>query len=146
MPFNNKGVTLLEVLFSITIYMVIIMTIPSILKFINVEHKLPSYEVELFYQQIGIDIREATHIEVHHEQTLLLYKPDGSVVKLEKYQNVIRRRVNNLGQEVLVQNIKSISFFIKNNGVEVVLMDREDNLYKRRLSMAPISWEEFVVE
>jgi competence protein ComGF len=61
---------------------------------------------------------------------------NGDTIHYQKYNMNIRRQVNGLGNEILLQNANTIHYEIVSNGV-VVSVEVAKQVIKKRLSMAP---------
>ncbi|MFV8827927.1 competence type IV pilus minor pilin ComGF [Alkalihalobacterium sp. APHAB7] len=134
---NQRGFTLIEVIIAFTILLIIASIFPLVIKSIPIlptpteqPHKL---QVELFFNQFSMEIREASEIEVTGD-TLRLRKPDGAVISIEKYGKLIRRRVNYQGHDVFLRHVSSVSYQLVPHGVVVSIVDTNGKKYKRRFS------------
>lgn len=139
---NEKGFTLLEMLLTFSIFLLIVSFIPMMINVVFIDSKTEKsfneLEWEVFIQQAKIEIREATEITATND-TLFFNMSNGDIISYEKYQDVIRRRVNNRGHEVLLQNIVKVEYTPVSNGILIETVDRNGNKYKRRISsISPI--------
>ncbi|MBB6454260.1 competence protein ComGF [Salirhabdus euzebyi] len=74
--------------------------------------------------------------EIDVTQSKLLINPNSSeVITIELYRNTIRRRVNYTGHEILLFNVRSITFLEENGSVYVNVEMTGGNRYERRLSL-----------
>lgn len=78
-------------------------------------------EWDVFSSQIKKEIRMSTKGQVVNNR-LILTEDIGSVT-FEKYENILRRRVNNTGHEVLLQNVAEVNFTLLPNTVRVEVKD-----------------------
>jgi competence protein ComGF len=138
---DNRGFTLLEMLLSFTIFIMIASFIPLFLQlaaFPSEKNKLNLLEWEVFLQQAKIEIREASELEVK-DGVLYLKNLYGQKVSYEQYNHSLRRRVDGTGHEILLKNIKSVSFQIVTNGCIVVVTDLNENEFRAKIkSLQPI--------
>jgi competence protein ComGF len=138
---DNRGFTLLEMLLSFTIFIMIASFIPLFLQlaaFPSEKNKLNLLEWEVFLQQAKIEIREASELEVK-DGVLYLKNLYGQNVSYEQYNHSLRRRVDGTGHEILLKNIKSVSFQIVTNGCIVVVTDLNENEFRAKIkSFQPI--------
>jgi competence protein ComGF len=138
---DNRGFTLLEMLLSFTIFIMIASFIPLFLQlaaFPSEKNKLNLLEWEVFLQQAKIEIREASELEVK-DGVLYLKNLYGQNVSYEQYNHSLRRRVDGTGHEILLKNIKSVSFQIVTNGCIVVVTDLNENEFRAKIkSLQPI--------
>lgn len=133
---NEKGITLVEVIFSFSIFLLIVSFIPFLMKVIAIEQE-ESIEVELFFQQVSPEIRSARNLNAIDSKLFIKLSPSTEVI-YEQYQNMIRRKVNGLGHEVLLQNIHSVYFKNENHGVTITVTNKTGEIYSRRLSMTSV--------
>jgi competence protein ComGF len=132
---DNRGFTLLEMLLSFTIFIMIASFIPLFLQlaaFPSEKNKLNLLEWEVFLQQAKIEIREASELEVK-DGVLYLKNLYGQNVSYEQYNHSLRRRVDGTGHEILLKNIKSVSFQIVTNGCIVVVTDLNENEFRAKI-------------
>jgi competence protein ComGF len=138
---DNRGFTLLEMLLSFTIFIMIASFIPLFLQlaaFPSEKNKLNLLEWEVFLQQAKIEIREASELEVK-DGVLYLKNLYGQNVSYEQYNHSLRRRVDGTGHEILLKNIKSVSFQIVTNGCIFVVTDLNENEFRAKIkSFQPI--------
>lgn len=122
MPFlNNRGFTLIETLFAFSIFTIIIFFISPVFQLIlnntDLTERLQLMEWEVFCSQIKKEIRMSQNAEVVAGNLVLL--EDNQTVLYEKYNTILRRRVNNLGHETLLQNVSVVNFKRINNAISV---------------------------
>jgi competence protein ComGF len=138
---DNRGFTLLEMLLSFTIFIMIASFIPLFLQlaaFPSEKNKLNLLEWEVFLQQAKIEIREASELEVK-DGVIYLKNLYGQNVSYEQYNHSLRRRVDGTGHEILLKNIKSVSFQIVTNGCIFVVTDLNENEFRAKIkSFQPI--------
>lgn len=111
-PLNNRGFTLIEMLYGLVIFMVL----TSLLSFgtrIIVQNSIlhsgyKKMEWEVFNSQVKKEIRSAEQITVLEDKILM--KKDGRIILYEKYGTKLRRRVDYQGHEILLQDIASFHF------------------------------------
>ncbi|MBC1209412.1 ComGF family competence protein [Listeria booriae] len=105
---NNQGFTLLESLFSLLIVIIIASFIPlifqsyqSILKASDIDK---NYEWQVFINQISKELNTSKQLAV--SENSITFISSDKVITYEKYQNMLRRSVDNKGHEPLLTNIK----------------------------------------
>jgi competence protein ComGF len=130
---NNRGFTLVEMLVTLSGFLLIVSLLPLLLNIdwmkVNQSERFQRLEWQLFIQQVTSEIREAKEIEVNN-QTLYLYKFTGEKVSLEKYGYVIRRRVNGQGHEILLQYISDVQYQLEVNGIRIKVMTEQGTDYE----------------
>lgn len=123
---NNRGIVLLDMLFSLFLFLVIVSFLPLFLQMIldiqPMERQLRNLEWEIFAQQLKKEVRMSESINI--DQNKLLLYVNGENIQYEWYSNKIRRRVNVSGHEVVLQGIETVDFLFLVNGVEVVVKDQ----------------------
>ena len=81
-------------------------------------------EWEVFINQAKKEIRMGEGISV--ENNTLTFLKSGQSIKYEQYGSNIRRRVGLKGHEIMLQNIKTVTFEPVVNGVEISVQDQFD--------------------
>jgi competence protein ComGF len=118
---NNHGFTLVETLFAFSIFTLIIFFISPFFQLIlnntDLKERLQIMEWEVFSSQIKKEIRMSQNVEVVAGNLVL--SKDNQTVVYEKYTTLLRRRVNNLGHEILLQNVSEVNFTLINNAISV---------------------------
>ncbi len=126
--FNNKGFTIVEMIIAFSAFLFIASFIPLCFRLIYqdgfVEERLQSMEWEVFIGQAKKEIRMGKGIRVENNQ--LTFEKNGQSVLYERYGTNIRRRVDLKGHEIILQNIKSVTFEPIVNGVRISVQDRFD--------------------
>lgn len=122
---NERGFTLIDMLFAFSIFTIIIFFISPLFEIMlqsnELQKRLQVMEWEVFCSQIKKEIRMSTKAQVLNN-SLVLTEDAGSVV-YEKYDNVLRRRVNNTGHEVLLQNVSEVSFALMPGSIRITVKD-----------------------
>lgn len=132
---NQKGFTLLSMLFTISI---LFMTVP----FLEYVTKSLSYTTNYtdlsFYQLfhfIRDDIIRSTDFTISN-QTLSLESINGTTVTYEKYKEIIRRQVNGAGHEVFIQNnVENLSFEKISYGVKAIITTTDGAVYEKKFNV-----------
>lgn len=133
---NDYGFTMLNFLFAFSLFLLVVSFFPILLKSLAINCSKISYDVDLFFEHIGMEIVEARELSVSGT-TLFLSKHDGKIVSFEKYNQNIRRRVNGAGNEILIQGVDEVSYQLVHNGV-IVTIKQKERIIEKRLSLAPI--------
>lgn len=120
-PFcGQKGFTLLNVLVSLMVYMFVAGTMASIFHlFLSPERNgadIHPREWTITAEQILKECRNSLDIRAAgDQQSLEMTDRQGDVVRYEKYQTVIRKRVNGKGHVPLLQHVKHMRFVIEDH-------------------------------
>ncbi|HWO96017.1 MAG TPA: competence type IV pilus minor pilin ComGF [Bacillus sp. (in: firmicutes)] len=135
---KEDGYTLLEMLISFSLFLMMMSIVPLMIKMTK-EHQemtvsLSTLEWDLFLQQLTFEVREGHQVECSHER-LTFTNYYHQTITYEKYGEMIRRRVNGTGHEVVLQNISSVQFSKVPQGVLIQIKDLENRLYAERVSL-----------
>jgi competence protein ComGF len=120
---NNNGFTLIEALLSFTVFCMISLCIPLIMKgFSTIKNDMVPphyYEWNLFNESLRNELWRGESIVITPDKISFLVS--GESISYEKYNQSIRRRVNNQGHEVVLQSVDSFSFASIIQGVHMDL-------------------------
>lgn len=136
---KNDGFTLVEMLFTFSIFIIIITFITPIFQVLqsgddlHLQNRIEVMEWDVFCSQMKKEIRMCTKVQVTNN-TLVLTEDEGTVV-YEQYKNSLRRRVNNAGHEILLQNVSEVHFTLQKNAIKVSVKD----LYGKDYALAVYS-------
>jgi competence protein ComGF len=132
---NDHAFTMLEMLLALSVFLLIASILPLGMKFIldgDVgESGIRRMEWEVFSSQVKKEIRSAEQLTIQPDKLLL--KVDGKLIIYEKYSASMRRRVNYVGHEILVQRLASFSFEKIADGVEIRVTDLNGVQYSSRV-------------
>jgi competence protein ComGF len=133
MRIQNRGFTLVEVLITLSSLLFIVSFMPMLLNIDWIKkqqsERFSRLEWSVFARQIASEVREARELEVK-QSTLYLYKFTGETVSFEKYGNLLRRRVNGQGHEILLQFISNVQYKIEHNGITVKVTSDQGKEYE----------------
>jgi competence protein ComGF len=144
---NNRGFTLLDALLSFVVFSIISLSFPMIMKgmeTIKTDSVPPRYyEWNLFSENLRNEMWASGNILTSPDQ--ISFVKEGERITYERYQNSIRRRVNERGHEVVLQSIHSLTFSEVPQGVKVeVDFERGEWMesefyyfYKEKITEAP---------
>lgn len=133
---DKRGFTLYETIFSLFILSIVALLIPLIVSYFKPpqHEKLHLKEVELFFIQISREIHHAKSAYVNNGELIVLL-PNGDRASYEHYQNLIRRRVNKQGHEVLLQNIHSVHFEVNEKLVSIQIHGNQKQTFERKIAL-----------
>jgi competence protein ComGF len=122
---NHKGFTMLEMLFSFSIFCLIASLLPIMFQILfdgdSIESRIQKMEWELFISQLKKEIQSSDFVAVINGELTLT---DGEeTISYQPYQKVVRRRVDGKGHEVVLQNVETVSFSKKDSQVSVEVKD-----------------------
>lgn len=122
---NEKGFTILEMLFSLTLFLLIVGFLPlglrTVVEFNQFEKRMQRLEWEVFISQVKKEMRMAEQITVQHDR-IFVYRNNEKIL-YEKYGSSLRRRVDLKGHEILIQNIKSVGFSYQAGQLAITIID-----------------------
>lgn len=131
---NDNGFTFIETLLAFTVFLGIASLFPLFYQSL--------YEFDQTLQQGNKDEWDLFLIQLRRElQSSSLWKPDESrltfsnaegTVMIEKYQSVLRRRVNQTGHEVMLQNVASAHFYWKEGCLQLDVQFKDGDSRKAR--------------
>jgi competence protein ComGF len=128
---NENAFTMGEMLFAFSIFTFIIFFISPIFSIIlqqqDEQKRLQTMEWEVFCSQIKKEIRMSTKAQVIGNRLILTEDP--ATIVFEQYQNVLRRRVNSTGHEVLLQNVSEVNFSLATGTIQVEVKDINKRQY-----------------
>ncbi|MBL4951418.1 prepilin-type N-terminal cleavage/methylation domain-containing protein [Neobacillus sp. YIM B02564] len=139
---NENAFTLVEALFALSIFSIIVFLLAPIFQII-LDHRdnqirLQEMEWEVFCSQFKKEIRLSTEAKVESGQ-LILTKGKDSII-YEKYETNLRRRVNFTGHEVVLQNVSQHAFELLNNAVKVTVKNNLGKEYSV-IAFSLVDWK-----
>ncbi len=132
---NQEGITILEVMAGLTIFLIIASFIPAVFTALNTyKPERGAYEEKvLFFVQLQSEFRKSGTYWTNAQGTVLFFdRPgDGSIIRYELYQDKIRRRVNGTGHEVFLQ--KTGAFRVEENdyGITLAVTSLDSTIFER---------------
>ena len=131
---KNDGFTMIEMLFSLMILMTTSLFVLQLFSIINTQmgsvDKLHPKEWEVFTMQMKQEVRSSKVQDVMGNKLFLLSGEQLS--SFEQYEDKVRRRVNGMGHEVILQNISK--FRVEKDGSVIVIniTDKAGTTFSRR--------------
>ncbi|CAH0176716.1 hypothetical protein SRABI96_01327 [Peribacillus sp. Bi96] len=131
---KNDGFTMIEMLFSLMILMTTSLFVLQLFSIIHTQigssEKLHPKEWEVFTMQMQQEVRSSKVQDVMGNKLYLLSGEQLS--SIEQYEDMVRRRVNGMGHEVILQNISE--FQVKKDGSFIVIhiTDKAGTTFSRR--------------
>lgn len=100
-------------LVSFTLFLIIVSFFPIIIPLAkqtyNPDFSMNEMEWEIFVNQLAMEYREAKEVGIN-ATTLTLKMENNQIITYERYEDKIRRRVDESGHEVVLQHIKNIMY------------------------------------
>lgn len=129
---DEQGSTFISMLMALVI---IIITMPLIIHFLTHIHASKfndDLSIQQFYIFLRNDVLTADHV-YSNENNLYFYLPTDEIAKIEQYQNMIRRRVDEKGHEIYLRNIDSFTLHPLSYGTKVVIISEEGEMYEKTI-------------
>jgi competence protein ComGF len=79
-----------------------------------------------------MELREAEEVTIENG-SLKLRNFNQDVILYERFGNLVRRRVNGQGHEVILQNIGSMELFYIRGGIRIVVADIDGKIYEKKI-------------
>ncbi len=118
---NSRGYTLIEALLSFTVFFMISLSIPLVMKcFASIKQEMVPphyYEWNLFNESLRNELWRGTDVRITPDR--VSFTVQNKTISYEKYQHSIRRRVDNRGHEVVLQSVNMFSFSSIQQGVHM---------------------------
>jgi competence protein ComGF len=123
--FWNSGFTIAEALLGLAAFCLLAALLPlSFQVFSKVDQgnsRLQTMQWEVFASQIKKEIRMSQ--KINSQDNRLFLTRDSDSILYEKFGTNVRRRVNLTGNEILLQNVKTIQFESIKNGIIIKVVD-----------------------
>lgn len=134
---KNDGFTMVEMLFALGLFSLIAVFMTGALASVTDWHNEDvntnsRMEWNIFIRQLEREIQKSRNMEVPKSNVLLLDK-EGEEVTYEIYSNMVRRRVNGSGHEMVLQNIKSFHLKKEEKLLTITVMLINGDKYEKRL-------------
>lgn len=138
---DEAGMSLIELIIALAMIVGITATVPLLIKVIAFTGKenigTAIEETEMFFTDIGKEIRLAKEVNISQQQLVLKAKNDDILV-FSFYQGKIRKQVNGTGHEIWLQN--TASFTAEKNGRLIILRITDMKGTKLERSYMPLQW------
>lgn len=109
---NSKGFTMVEMLFAFSIFCLVASLLPLFFNIIfhsqSIDARVQKMEWELFISQLKKEVQASDNVEVVNGELVLVN--GGEIATYQKYREAIRKQVNGLGHEIVLQNVKSVRY------------------------------------
>ncbi|WP_079530640.1 competence type IV pilus minor pilin ComGF [Halobacillus hunanensis] len=132
---NDRGFTLIESLFCLTLLSILLTLSLPLLKLID----SPLYSEDLSVHQFFTFLEEEINLSsqvLSSNNKLSITDPDGRLVTISKYNDVVRRQVNQTGHELLITNIRNLTFTQEKDLLIVSLVLKDGTSYEKVLYLS----------
>ena len=135
---RNDGFTLIEMLFALGVFSLLMMFMTSVLAnttewHLHDRNSHMRMEWNIFIRQLDLEIQTTGDFSVPKNDVLLLKNEDEHIT-YEIYNNMVRRRVDGTGHEVVLQDIKRFQVSKENEMLTIVVMFVNGDQYEKRIS------------
>lgn len=131
---KNDGFTMIELLFSLLILMTTSLFVLQLFSIIHTQirpvDKLHPKEWEVFTMQMKQEVRSSKAQDVMGNKLYLLSGEQLS--SLEQYEDKVRRRVDGMGHEVILQNISEFQVNKDGSVIVINITDKAGTTFSRR--------------
>lgn len=133
-PIN--GYTLIEMLLAFNIFMLISLFLLAAISFLRSQEYGANLTTEmtwtLFVQQTKKELFTAQQIELSDEKIEFVIERGKQLetVSYEKYNNLLRRRVNQSGHEVLLFHVKAFKSRVVPGGIELEIQHENGDIFE----------------
>ncbi len=122
---------MLEMLYGFSIFLIIVAFLPLSFKLIfqndRLDGRTQNMEWHVFINQLKKEVRLSEEVSIVNGKLIL--NKDRQEIQYEKYNTSIRRRVNNTGHEVVLQQIDTVQFDDLKDGVRMTVKDKFSQIH-----------------
>lgn len=123
--FNDKGFTMVEMLYAFSIFLLIVSFFPLSFKYLfqneQFEARNKIMEWHVFVQQLKKEVRLSDEMYVFNDR-IILWK-DGQSIQFDKHGSNIRRRVDEKGHEIVFRQVETVCFDELKDGFRLTVND-----------------------
>ncbi|MFB4166462.1 competence type IV pilus minor pilin ComGF [Virgibacillus sp. JSM 102003] len=106
---NDKAFSFLSVILTISILFIIVPFTGYLLKGVSFTSNYDELSFQQFFYFLRDEVIESADIKIEPTR-IILNQTDGSVVTIEQYQNLIRRKVDSKGHEIYLRDVQAVKF------------------------------------
>ncbi|MCA1009670.1 competence type IV pilus minor pilin ComGF [Halobacillus halophilus] len=129
---RSQGFTLLETLISlIIISLILILSFPLFRTIHNVNY-YEELSVRQMFSFLQEEVNRAREVSVL-SNTIYIIDDINRKIIIEQYENLVRRRVNSSGHEVLLQNVEAIHVTNHTNSIMIKLQMEGGGVYQKNI-------------
>lgn len=131
---KDNGFTMVEMLISLVIFMMLSILVTQI--FLTVREnfskkdQLHLKEWEIFSAQLKSEIRNSKDQSVLDNKLYIMTR--GSIVTIEHYKNIVRRQVDGMGHEIMLQNVADFNVKQDDSVISIQVTDNRGLLFTRK--------------
>ena len=130
----ESGFTLIEMLISLSMILVILAITPSLWNYLQLEPQTEQFSVYQFFHVVTDEI-QLNQLLRQSEDSLLLENSDNDQILISKYNNTIRRQVNQTGHEILLRDIEKFELKYNDHYLLIQLQMESGNTYEKVITI-----------
>ncbi|MDC3413400.1 ComGF family competence protein [Aquibacillus sp. 3ASR75-11] len=136
MAINQQGMTFATLLFSLGVLSIMIPFFPFLFQIQNQPTYSDEFAIRQFFQFIMNETYSTKSLTASPTK-LTFEKWDGTFVEFEEYGDIIRRQVSDTGHEILLRDVRSISFTESSAGITVSVTTLTGAFYEKKIRFVP---------
>lgn len=122
---NERGFTMIDALYGFTIFLLIMCLVPISINHItqsaDPEKTINNLEWTVFLQLLKKEVRMSEGLTAADKKLIVLKNSQN--ITYEVYGTNIRRRVNDAGHEIVLQNVEHVAFEEKGRSITLSVID-----------------------
>lgn len=129
---GEGGFTLLEMMFCVFLLSVLLLITPRLQPLffgLPKQKGFNEFEWMIFLEQAQMEYREARSVQPM-DKKLFMKNENGFLISYTPAGTQLIRKVNNSGNEILLQNIKTVSYERFSNKLVIHIQDLDDRMYE----------------
>lgn len=128
---NEAGFTYVSMLFSLLLLMLSMPFVVYFLQHVRPDTDQAHIDAHQFFTYVRHDIKGDVQLSAADDK-LFVYLPTGETAVLEKYQDLIRRRVDGKGHEIYIRNVEGFIVEADETGVHLKIMMLNGEQYEKK--------------
>lgn len=131
---NNKGFTLLEAVLALGILMLILTSVPPLLKPLTQDTTSEAVSVRQALHFISMEVHKGGSVNTANNK-LYIQNQQGRTAVFEQYNDMIRRQVDEKGHEIYLHHIEDLKITQDSSSIVITVKGKEGSLYEKRIDM-----------
>ncbi|WP_443257925.1 competence type IV pilus minor pilin ComGF [Virgibacillus sp. L01] len=129
---NENAFSFLSVILTISLLFIIIPFTGYLLKGVSFTSNYDELSIQQFFYFLRDEVIESTDIKIEPTK-ITLHQTNGSVVTIEKYQSLIRRKVDSKGHEVFLRDVQAVNFKSTVYGFHVTITSAKGEQFEKTI-------------
>lgn len=137
---DHKGFTIPEMVFCLFVLTIIVHSMPFVFKQIIQYHQLePTVDIQVyqFFHHLNDELYESNFVKPI-QNGVQLQTQQGDLIDIEQYGSIIRRQVNGLGNEWLLQGVQNMSIEVTQDFLIINIIMKNGEAYEKIFRPYPI--------